>query len=410
MSEKYLIVADDFTGSNDTGVQVKNRGIDISVVFHSEDMNAIPSSVVLDTESRGMENEEAYRYVNSLMEKVDFSDYRYVIKKVDSTLRGNVAEEIKAIDDHYKSEMIIFAPALPDVGRTTEGGIHMLNGVPISETEIGMDPKKPVAVDSLSEILKKVYDEPVIHIGLDRVRSGFELNEARIYTFDAKENQDMQIIISEALKTEKKILWVGSAAIAEALMDQVQKAAPALCICGSVSNVTREQIKEAEKAGKYLVSVDIPAMLEDKASAEEYSRQVTTLLKEGRDVILHSSASYDRGEIDRSVAAGERKGMTLMQISEYTQEVLGVIGETILKECKVSGVFLTGGDTAIGFLNRIKAKGSFITEEIAVGIPKMKIVGGDYDGLSIVTKAGAFGKLDAITYGLRKLKVIEREE
>ena len=67
MSEKYLIVADDFTGSNDTGVQLKNRGIDISVVFHSEDMEDIESSVVLDTESRGMEKKEAYQYVASLM-------------------------------------------------------------------------------------------------------------------------------------------------------------------------------------------------------------------------------------------------------------------------------------------------------------------------------------------------------
>lgn len=410
MSEKYLIVADDFTGSNDTGVQLKNRGIDVSVVFRSEDMNTIPSSVVLDTESRGMESREAYDYVDHLMKCVDFSDYRYVIKKVDSTLRGNVAEEVKAIDDHYKSELIIFAPALPDVGRTTEGGIHMLHGVPVSETEIGMDPKKPVKEDALAEILKKVYQEPVVHIELDRVRNGCELNEARIYTFDAKENQDMRMIVSAALRTKKKILWVGSAAIAEALMDQIQTADPALCICGSVSNVTREQIKEAEKAGKSLISVDIPAMLEDQMSAENYSRQAICLLQEGKDVILHSSASYDRTEIDRSIAAGEKKGMNLAQISEYTQEVLGMIGETVLKECKVSGVFLTGGDTAIGFLNRIEAKGSFITEEIAVGIPKMRIVGGKYDGLSIVTKAGAFGKPDAIVYGLRKLKVIEREE
>lgn len=410
MSEKYLIVADDFTGSNDTGVQLKNRGIDISVVFNSEDMHTIPSSVVLDTESRGMEGEEAYRYVDSLMKKVDFSDYTNVIKKIDSTLRGNVAEEIKAIDDSYKSELIIFAPALPDMGRTTENGIHMLDGIPISETEIGMDPKKPVTVDKLSEILKNVYDEPVIHIGLNQVKNGFELNEARIYTFDAKENRDMQIIVSKAIETGKKILWVGSAAIAEVLMDQVKKAAPAFCICGSVSNVTREQIKEAEKAGVDLVSVDIPNMLEGNISKEEYSRQVIALLKEDRDVVLHSSASYDRDEIEKSIEAGKQKDMTLAQISEYTQNVLGKIGEMILKECKVSGVFLTGGDTAIGFLNRIKAKGSFITEEIAVGIPKMKVVGGDYDGLSIITKAGAFGKPDAIAYGLRKLKVMESEE
>ena len=410
MSENYLIVADDFTGSNDTGVQLKNRGIDISVVFHSEDMEDIESSVVLDTESRGMEKKEAYQYVASLMKEIDFSDFSYVIKKVDSTLRGNVAEEIKAIDDYYKSELIIFAPALPDLGRTTEDGIHMLNGVPVSQTEIGLDPKKPVKIDKLSEILKKVYDEPIVHIDLNQVRNGFEFGEARVYTFDVKENHDMQNIISKAVETQKRILWVGSAAIAEALMDMVRKVKPALCICGSVSNVTREQIKEAKKTGVNLISVDIPAMLEEKVCGEEYSRKAVLMLKEGKDVILHSSASYDRDEIEKSLNVGKEKNMTLAQISEYTQNVLGEIGENILKECKISGVFLTGGDTAIGFLNRIKAKGSFITEEIAVGIPKMKIVGGEYDGLSIVTKAGAFGKTDAITYGLRKLKVTEREE
>ena len=30
---RYLIVADDFTGSNDTGVQMCRRGLDTSVMF-----------------------------------------------------------------------------------------------------------------------------------------------------------------------------------------------------------------------------------------------------------------------------------------------------------------------------------------------------------------------------------------
>ena len=76
----------------------------------------------------------------------------------------------------------------------------------------------------------------------------------------------------------------------------------------------------------------------------------------------------------------------------------------VLKRVKVSGVFLTGGDTSIGFLQKAKANGSYILEEIAVGIPKMEIIGGSFDGLPVVTKAGAFGKDDAIVYGMRKLK------
>ena len=102
--------------------------------------------------------------------------------------------------------------------------------------------------------------------------------------------------------------------------------------------------------------------------------------------------------------AGKEKGLQLPDIGDYTQTVLGEIAVEVLIRARVSGVFLTGGDTAIGFLQKAKANGSYILEEIAVGIPKMEIIGGFFDGLPVVTKAGAFGKDDAIVYGMRKLK------
>lgn len=33
MEERYLIIADDFTGANDTGVQLKRRGYPTEVLF-----------------------------------------------------------------------------------------------------------------------------------------------------------------------------------------------------------------------------------------------------------------------------------------------------------------------------------------------------------------------------------------
>ena len=50
-----------------------------------------------------------------------------MIKKVDSTMRGNIAAEIKAVDEHFKPELMIFAPALPDLKRTTIDGVQCLN-------------------------------------------------------------------------------------------------------------------------------------------------------------------------------------------------------------------------------------------------------------------------------------------
>ena len=53
-----------------------------------------------------------------------------------------------------------------------------------------------------------------------------------------------------------------------------------------------------------------------------------------------------------------------------------------------------------------RSLGSSIVTEIAVGIPMMRLSGGPFAGLKVVTKAGAFGKEDAITFALRKLKEV----
>ena len=339
-----------------------------------------------------------------MLGQVDFDRFDFVVKKVDSTLRGNIAEEVAAADQAFHSELIVFAPALPDLGRITVNGIHQLNGIRITETEIGQDPKKPVTQDNLRQILFEAFEEKIVHLNLCRIRDGFTLDEARIYTFDAENNDDLLRVIQTAKQTGKRILWVGTAAMADNIMRSLKETAPAFCVCGSISEVTNRQLHEAEKQGMQLMQVLVPELLAGKSDIAYYVERCAASLAEGMDTILLSSASYDRREIMRSVEAGKEKGMQLPDIGDYTQNVLGEIAVEVLKRARVSGVFLTGGDTAIGFLQKAKANGSYILEEIAVGIPKMEIIGGFFDGLPVVTKAGAFGKDDAIVYGMRKLK------
>lgn len=403
----YLIIADDFTGANDTGVQLKRRGVPTSVVFDPGFISP-GSSFVLDTESRALGPTGAYETVHKALEGVDLTAFGHVMKKVDSTLRGSVAQEIKAVDDHYHAELVVFAPALPDLGRTTVGGVHHLKGVPIAQTELSRDPKTPVTEDNITRLLQAVYPNEIVHhIPLGDVESSsINFSAGRLYTCDSVTNSDLQAVIRAAIGTGKRVLWVGTAALADHLLGLERKVAPALAVVASVSSVSREQVHYAVKEGAALVQVSIPNILEGKQSAVLCAEEALGLLRQGRDVLLVSSASWDRAELDRSAEVGAQMGMTLDQVSGYTQETMGALARSILDGTDISGMFLTGGDTAIGFFNAAESLGSSIVTEIAVGVPMMRLAGGPYAGLKVVTKAGAFGREDAITFSLRKLKEV----
>ena len=103
--------------------------------------------------------------------------------------------------------------------------------------------------------------------------------------------------------------------------------------------------------------------------------------------------------IRRALTAGYKPISFLVADSDLDREAM-----EILEQVKVSGVFLTGGDTALGMLMNIEADGSQILSEIRVGIPLVRVKGGKYEGMKLVTKAGAFGADDAAAFALRKIK------
>jgi uncharacterized protein YgbK (DUF1537 family) len=408
--ENYLIVADDFTGANDTGVQLRRRGIPVSVVFSSALISG-EDSCVLDTESRGMPAEDAYRKLESEVKNINFGSFAHVMKKVDSTLRGNVGQEAKALDDNFRAELVVFAPSLPDLGRTTVHKIHHLNGTPITKTELARDPKTPVKEDDIQKLFAASFvGENVFHIDIDAIRSGnISFEGSRVFTCDGESNTDLQRIISGAFATKKKILWVGTAALADNLLSINRAIPPALAMVASLSSVTRAQVQYAEKQGLALVKAPLYDILEKKLSVEDIAEQAVSLLREGRDTIVLSSSTYSAEEYEKSEDAAKRAGLTTEQMSAFTEKTIGEISALILERVEISGLFLAGGDTAMAFFDKAGSKGSSIVTEIAVGIPMMRLRGGAHEGLKVVTKAGAFGKEDAIFYALRKLREIDNK-
>src|SRR5215210_7261990 len=137
------VIADDLTGAADAGVQLVRAGYRTAVVFHGEEApTADIDAISFDTDSRTTPAGLAAKRVAEVARVVRSA--RVVYKKLDSTLRGNVAVELAAAFGAAGRKRTIVAPAFPDAGRITVRGIQLVHGVPVDETEVRDDPQTPV--------------------------------------------------------------------------------------------------------------------------------------------------------------------------------------------------------------------------------------------------------------------------
>ena len=162
---KLLIVADDFTGALDTGVQFTARGARTCVVtdpaYDFSRAKAETQVLVLDAETRHLTPEAAYSVVRRAVEGALRAGFTHIYKKTDSALRGNVGAELTAVLDGAGAESISFLPALPKMDRITRRGIHYIDGVPVAESVFGRDPFEPVGASSVAEIIAAQSEVPV---------------------------------------------------------------------------------------------------------------------------------------------------------------------------------------------------------------------------------------------------------
>ncbi len=165
---RLLIIADDFTGALDTGVKFAEKGAEVRVIVGEacefEKTDPQVSVLVVDAETRHLQAKEAYEKVASLVKKARDAKIPYIYKKTDSALRGNVGSELAAVLAAGKASVLPFVPAFPKMGRTTEQGIHYIDGIPVSESVFGSDPFEPVECYRFCFILFWLYAEASIRL------------------------------------------------------------------------------------------------------------------------------------------------------------------------------------------------------------------------------------------------------
>ena len=157
------IIADDLTGANDTALQFHLRGSNTQILLSKDTVIQNLKNTqtwAISTETRNLEPKIACERVKFATKKfVDELNLDYFYKKIDSTIRGNIAQETLAMLDTLGWQAAVIVPAFPSEGRVTVGGYHLLKGVPIERTEMARDVHAPIFESHIPTLLKSQLED-----------------------------------------------------------------------------------------------------------------------------------------------------------------------------------------------------------------------------------------------------------
>lgn len=240
---KLVIIADDLTGANDTGVQFIKNGQKVFVTsqlcFKDIEQEMLKNDIlVINTESRFLSEKVAYNKLFELGLFLKGKKVESIYKKIDSTYRGNIEEEILGLKDSLGFEKIFIASAFPKVKRQVIDGNVFVNGELLENTTFAKDPKNPIKKSFIPEILQ-IQNYNIIRAS--NVKTNELLKEYII--FDGFNDYDFKMI-SKFLDTYSgNYLLVRTGGLAEYLkINFISKIN--LLISGSANEVSHNQILE----------------------------------------------------------------------------------------------------------------------------------------------------------------------
>ncbi|NWA06013.1 four-carbon acid sugar kinase family protein [Pseudomonas gingeri] len=396
-----LIIADDLSGAADCAIGFVCAGLRTVVALNPAQVTGDAQVIAVDTDSRRLSAGEAAECASAAYQALIRPGQR-LYKKIDSTLRGNWAAEVAALQ--RRAGLAIVAPAFPATGRTLRDGRVLVNGVPLENTDTWQleNAGRPADVDDM-----------LVAAGLSTARVGIErlrgqpaqlvrhLHELRrqgiqALIVDAETSDDLRILADVTLHLEPPFFWVGSGGLAreithlpELLQASTPAAAtlrngtgPVLVMVGSLSAVSERQCAVL-KARSAIAELIVPsAVLRPGPASDAWSTWATRIARHlggGEDLLLRigRDEAFDPAEgahLSNMLAAMVKPGFA-----------------------QVSGLVATGGETARAMLMAVGIESLELVTEIEAGVAvgrPLVMEHGHRPG--IVTKAGAFGSEQAL--------------
>lgn len=399
---KLLIIADDLSGAADCGIACAGHGLNTVVALGGATYDTDADVLSVDGDTRRLDAKNAAAETIRLVQKYVHDNELLLFKKLDSTLRGNIGAELGAMlgalrSRQWQSERIVtvFAPAFPAAGRTTANGRQLVHGMPLEETEIwkrhGMSGKADISGMLSAAGMRSA------HLPLHLIRSSdrslgdamieFAKN-ADVLICDAETDEDLRGIAVASFALGRGTVWAGSAGLARHLppaaeldrslhyqSEQPLASGPALFVIGSVSRVSREQVKVLSTVPGVICVVLSPEILltgSESPGWRELDLELWKALETGRDVVASIGME---SEIDMAKAP-----LLSAALADFVAPHADRVG----------GLVASGGETARSVLQAWGVTGLRLIGELEAGLP-FAVTEKWKRQLPVLTKAGDFG-------------------
>lgn len=418
---KIVIIADDLTGANATGVLLAKQGFKTATFLnlkkYDPNKNLDLDIISISTDSRGTEKDTAYNRVKEVVDYFKDDSIKLFAKRIDSTLRGNIGAEIDGVLDYLSEDTIaIVVPAFPTSGRICIGDYLMVDQVPLEKTDVATDPKAPVKTSKVTSIIKSQTSKKVGFIDLHKVLKGVDSlkdalskeieNGSKIIVIDAITDEDIETI-AEAINDMKiNIVSVDpgpfTSTLAKKLLNKTKPVSSQklMMVIGSVTNLTRKQIEEFKLIYSPLIlEVDTEKLIYDTTCQGEINRVSNVLLENMKDYdIIGITTIKNEKDILNLNNIAKELNITEDEVSKKITTGLAKISKIVLDKSNssIGGLYTSGGDVTIAVCNELEAIGIEVIDEVLPLAVYGKILEGNYNNTAIVTKGGLIGDEKAI--------------
>lgn len=409
---KIGVIADDLTGANALGALLSKRGLrSVSVLdpaFLSGGSSVKGDIIVVSTASRYLSPQEAYNRVLSAFKLLSDLGCSFFSKRIDTTLRGSIGSEVDAmLDASQKVKVALMVSAFPAAGRICLGGHVLVNSIPLDETEVIRESVFRFSTSNAIDIIASQTKRKVIHIPYDFVKSREKLlgaldslPEDSLAIVDAVTDSDIERIADCSLEWGRPFIPVDpgpfTAALASKTLGTKVSYPRLLVVVGSVTELIRRQVDYLSKSYDIRwIKLDVRRLVSHYIEEVEMKAKLVSELLKSHSLVGLITAQEESDVISSEEA--ERLGLG-KEFYLRVNEAIGAIVFKALKDNKglVRGIYVSGGDTVTAVGKSLGAYGISVIDEVYPLAAFGKLVGGEFQGLLLVTKGGLVGKDDTM--------------
>lgn len=430
MENRILLAfyGDDFTGSTDAMEALDQYGLrtilfleppNEEMLARFQDVQCIGVAGTARAKGKSEMKEEIIPVFDRLKEINPYFVHYKVCSTFDSSPEvGSIGYVCDLARDYFKGTypLLVAAPAL---GRYTIFGNHFANfhGTVYRLDEhpvMSKHPVTPMNEADLGNHLQKQTKQSIGRITVLDLESNLigeklPTDEENITLFDALEEKHLDLFAEHvwASKINSARFLIGSSGIEYALgskwkkddisLNRKKERKPLtvdrmLVVSGSVSEVTKHQLEEAEESNFYMEKLPYE-LLTEREVPEKYLNHILDLLDSEKKVVLYTAKGADDPIIESTKKHLLKSGIEKDEIGIYIGKQLGKWTKYIMERADLKRLVVSGGDTSGFVTSQLGIYGLEVLESIAPGAPLCLAHSEDerFDKLEIALKSGQLG-------------------